>query len=253
LLLLLLLIHSTACVSVSALQTQPGIVGARVPLTGPAPHGYAVTQQQLTGMLAGVSYAHLEQPVKAVGGDTSEARTSADLAASMLQSITQRKRYGQSNPVTAKLGEAAKVMAAGINKLPNGASPLQQAAAAAAAAEDMAQQEVAAAEQRQAAAAAAAEAFPQPNARQRAKAAAADAAAAAKAQSSRRTTRNAEQQQQQPGDEQQLVPCAWSVHYLNAFILRQLFSGVVERSLTTRRGQVFDSILLLMGLAGELV
>jgi hypothetical protein len=173
----------------------------------------------------------------------------------MLQSITQRKRYGQSNPVTAKLGEAAKVMADGISKLPNGASPLQQAAAAAAAAEDVAQQEVAAAEQRQAAAAAAVEAFPQPNAQQRAKAAAADAAAAAKAQESRRTTRGAEKQQQQPGGEQQqqLVPCGWSVHHLNAFILRQLFSGVVERSLTTRRGQVFDSILLLMGLAGELI
>jgi hypothetical protein len=205
-------------------------------------------------MLAGVSYTHLEQPVKAVGGDTAEARTSADLAASMLQSIMQRKRYGQSNPVTAKLGEAAKVMTASISKLPDGASPLQQAAAAAAAAEGMAQQEVAAAEQRQAAAAAAAEAFPRPNARQRAKAAAADAAAAAKAQESRRTTRGAEQQQQQQPDEeqqQQLAPCGWSVHYLNAFILRQQFSGVVGRSLTTRRGQVFDSILLLMGLAGE--
>jgi flagellar biosynthesis GTPase FlhF len=204
-------------------------------------------------MLAGVSYTHLEQPVKAVGGDTAEARTSADLAASMLQSITQRKRYGQSNPATAKLSEAAKVMRAGVSKLPDGASPLQQAAAAAAAAERMAQQEFAAAEQRQAAAAAAAEAFPQPNERQRAEAAAADAAAAAKAQESRRTTRGAEQQQQpDEQQQQQLAPCGWSVHYLNAFILQQLFSGVVERSLTTRRGQVFDSILLLMGLAGEL-
>ncbi|KAF6253366.1 hypothetical protein COO60DRAFT_423763 [Scenedesmus sp. NREL 46B-D3] len=232
------------------LQTPPGVLGAPVALTGTGPQGFAVTQQQLAGMLAGISYAHLEQPVKAVGGETAEARTSADLAASMLQSITQRNRYGQSNPVTAKLSEAAKAMRAGVSRLPGDASPVQQAAAAAAVAEVLAQQELAAAEQRQAAAAAAAEAFPQPNAQQRARATAADAAAAARALQGRRSTRGTEQQQQVSEQQRQPAACGRAVHYLNAFILLQLFSGEVGRSLTTCRGQVYDSILLLMGIAG---
>jgi hypothetical protein len=170
----------------------------------------------------------------------------------MLQSITQRKRYGQSNPVTSALGEASKAMRMSVKKLQCGASPLQQAAAAAAAAERIAQQELAAAEQRQTAATAAAAAFPQPNAQQRSKAAAADAAAAAKAQQGKRSTRSAEQQQeQQDSQQQQPASCGWAVHHLNAFILQQLFSDAVGRSLTMRNGQVYDSILLLMGLAGE--
>jgi hypothetical protein len=172
----------------------------------------------------------------------------------MLQSITQRKRYGQSNPATTKLGEAAKAMRAAVGKLQAGASPLQQAAAAAAAAEGIAQQELAAAEQRQAAAAAAVAAFPLPNAQQRAKAAKADAAAAAKLLEGRRTTRGAEQQQQDEAiarQRQQAEVCGWAVHCLNNFILQQLFGAAVGRSLTTRKGQVYDSILLLMGLGGE--
>ncbi|WIA12052.1 hypothetical protein OEZ85_012131 [Tetradesmus obliquus] len=98
------------------MQTQPGVLGPRVPLTGPGPAGYAVTAQQLSGMLAGISYSHLEPPVKAAGGDTADARSSADLAAAMLQRITQRQRYGQSNPATAVLGETGKLFGAAVGR-----------------------------------------------------------------------------------------------------------------------------------------
>lgn len=264
------------CCSVLS-QTLPSVLGPAVPLMGGRAEDFAVTERQLAGMLSGIAYEHLEPPVRAVGGNVADAQTSADLAASMLQRVTQHNEYAQSNPVTGTLNAAAKEMRGQVAKLKD-ASALQQFAAAAATAHKLAEQEQAAAQhiqqeaERQQASADVliAAAFPHPTVDKQAAAEAATAAGGAAAKAHRRniprqcTVRAAEQQQQKQQqhtvhqerkqqDElsgQQPPPCTWAVHLLNAFILLQLFSAAMGRTLYCGYGQVYNTILLLMGCAG---
>ncbi|KAF8071177.1 Pclo [Scenedesmus sp. PABB004] len=277
-------------------QALPGVCEGGAALLLPPALGVSVSQ--LEELLGGIMYRHLELPVdralrakppdRPPAGSAGAAAApdgpppdSAALAAILVGRVTQAGHYGQLNPATVALGEAARVMRAAAARAP-GASPAAAAAAAAEAAGALARQEqelaAAAAAEEEAAAAAAAE---------QAAAAAAEQAAAAELQEA------AEQQEAAVGAGAGCRRAAGrsgggragsgraaaggaaaaaasrgagargasaarrpsAVHLLNAFILRAAAASLLAPgsggNLTRRgAGALFDDTLILVGVAG---